>query len=343
MAHHALSRRALIALTAAGAALPHRGRAAAADPVTVQLDWIVRGTHAPFFVAKAKGYFAAEDIDLTTIRRGTGSGNTLQLVGNGGAEFGFADLPTLLVSRSNNVPAVAIAPVTQKSTLAFISLAKTKELHKPEDLRGAHIGVSPSGSTQVFLKAFLAANKMTLADVQQSTVPAPYENFLLLGRVEVIPGYTDAEVPELAEKAGGTSALSIMLGADYGYTPYGSGLFTSERMIAEKPGLVKRFTKAFLRGFGDTVQNPKEAAGLIVAANPEFKGKEEIMLASIEADMAGPFFSDATKANGLGWNTAASWDATAKILIDQGLIPAQLDVAKAYDNSFAAAGAGLHA
>ena len=50
--------------------------------------------------------------------------------------------------------------------------------------------------------------------------------------------------------------------------------------------------------------------------------------------MNGPFFSDATKANGLGWNTSATWDATAKILVDQSVVPPQLDVRRAFDNSF---------
>lgn len=334
MTHPALSRRHALALAAAGTLAPRWARAEPPDPVVVQLDWVIRGTHAMFFVAKAKGYFAAENIDVTTIRRGNGSGNTMQLVGGGGAQFGFGDLPTLLVSRSQNVPVVALAPVNQKSTLAFISLAKTKVLKTPADLRGVHIGVSPSGSTQVFLRAFLAANGMAMADVQQSTVPAPYENFLLLGRVEVIPGYTDGEVPELAEKVGGVEALSIMMGSDFGYDAYGSGLFTSERMIADKPDLVKRFTRAFLKGFGDVVTDPAAAAKIVAAANPEFKDKEAILLDAIKINLDGPFFSEATKASGLGWNTRAKWDATAKILADQSLIPAQLDVGQAFDNRF---------
>ena len=73
----------------------------------------------------------------------------------------------------------------------------------------------------------------------------PYENYLLLGRVDAVPGYLDAEVPELEAKAGGPGSLSILQGSDFGYTVYGSGLFTSEKMIAEHSDLVQRFVNAY--------------------------------------------------------------------------------------------------
>jgi NitT/TauT family transport system substrate-binding protein len=182
----------------------------------VQLDYVVRGNHAMFFVGKEKGYFAQNNIDLTNIQKGTGSPNAMRLVGNGNAELGFGDLPTLAVARSQDVPVVALVAVNQNSPLAMLALASKHKLAKPQDLKGLNIGVQPSGSTYVFLRAFLAANGMTLDDIKQSTVTPPYENYLLLGRVDAVPGYIDAEVPELEAKAGGPGSLSIMLGSDFG-------------------------------------------------------------------------------------------------------------------------------
>ena len=88
------------------------GPAAAADQVSVQLDWVVRGNHAMFFVGKEKGFFAQNGIDVTDIRKGTGSPDAMRLVGNGNAEFGFGDLPTLAVARAQNMPVVALPPST---------------------------------------------------------------------------------------------------------------------------------------------------------------------------------------------------------------------------------------
>jgi len=306
----------------------------AADNVTVQLDYVVRGNHAMFFVAKKKGYFEKQGIVITAIQRGTGSPNAMRLVGNGNAEFGFGDLPTLVVARSQDVPVVALAAVNQHSPLGMLALASKHKLTKPRDLRGLNIGVQPSGSTYVFLKAFLAVNKMSLDDIKQSTVNPPYENYLLLGRVDAVPGYIDAEVPELEAKAGGPGSLSIMQGSDFGYSVYGSGLFTTEKMIAEKSDLVQRFVKAYMQAFADVVKSPQEAADIIVEANPEYGPKKDVLVKQIEADIRGTFFSADTKAHGLGWMTKEAWGNTTKILLDQGVMKQPVDVSAVFSDKF---------
>ncbi len=319
------------ALTAALAAPPP---AAAADSVSVQLDWVVRGNHAMFFVAQAKGYFAKNGIEVTAIRKGTGSPDAMRLVGNGSAEFGFGDLPTLLVARSQGVPVVALAAINQRSPLSMIALAKSHPLKAPQDLKGLNIGIHPAGSTYIFFKAFLAANGMSEADMTMSTVSPPYENYLLLGHVDAVPGYLDAEVPELEAKAGGTGSLSILQGSDYGYNAYGSGLFTSEAMVRDRADLVQRFVSAYMQAFGDVVQNPAEAADIVAKALPEYAGKRDVLVAQLKADIAATFFNDDTRAHGLGWMTADHWQRTMDTLLQQGALKAALPIDQAFNNGF---------
>jgi NitT/TauT family transport system substrate-binding protein len=315
--------------------------ALAADKVSVQLDYVVRGNHAMFFVAKKKGYFEKQGIEVTAIQRGTGSPNAIRLVGNGNADFGFGDLPTLVVARSQDVPVVALVAVNQHSPLGMLALASKHKLTKPQDLKGLNIGVQPSGSTYVFLKAFLAANKMTLDDIKQSTVNPPYENYLLLGRVDAVPGYIDAEVPELEAKAGGPGSLSIMQGSDFGYVVYGSGLFTSEKMIAEKSDVVQRFVNAYMQAFADVVKNPKEAADIVAELNPEYAAKKEVLVGQLEADIKHTFFSADTKTHGIGWMTKATWEATTKILLEQGVMKQPIKVDAAFSDKYLSAANAL--
>jgi len=313
----------------------------AADKVTVQLDYVVRGNHAMFFVAKKKGYFEKQGIDVAAIQRGTGSPNAMRFVGNGNAEFGFGDLPTLAVARSQDVPVVALAAVNQHSPLGMLALSSKHKLTKPSDLKGLNIGVQPSGSTYVFLKAFLAINKMTMDDIKQSTVTPPYENYLLLGRVDAVPGYIDAEVPELEAKAGGPGSLSIMQGSDFGYAVYGSGLFTSEKMIAEKSDLVQRFVNAYTQAFADVIKSPAEAADIIIELNPEYAAKKDVLIKQIEADIKGTFFSADTKANGIGWMTKDAWASTTKILLEQGSMKQAINVDAAFNTKYLSAAKAL--
>ena len=291
--------------------------AAAADQVTVQLDWVVRGNHAMFFVGKEKGFFAKNGIDLVEIRKGTGSPDAMRLVANGNAEFGFGDLPTLAVARSEDVPVVAVTAVNQHSPLAMVSLAKTVKLKQPSDLKGLSVGIHPAGSTYIFFKAFLAANGLTEKDMTISSVSPPYESYLLLGRVQTVVGYVDAEVPELEAKAGGPGSLSILLGSDYGWNAYGSGVFTSAKMIADKPDLVQRFVKSYKEAFDYVVAHPDEAAEITAKAAPGYAEKKDVLLAQLKADIASTFTSDDTKAHGLGWMTKNQWDQTLKTLSDQ--------------------------
>ena len=65
----------------------------------------------------------------------------MRFVGNGDAEFGFGDLPTLAVARSQGVPVVALVAVNQNSPLAMLALASKFKLNKPQDLKGLNIGV----------------------------------------------------------------------------------------------------------------------------------------------------------------------------------------------------------
>ena len=326
-----------VAILAAFAATLLVGSAQAEDKVSVQLDWVVRGNHAMFFVAKEKGYFANQGIDVTAVRRGTGSPNAMRLVGNGDADFGFGDLPTLALARSQDVPVVALAAVNQHSPLAMLALANKYKLSKPQDLKGLNIGVQPSGSTYVFLTALLKANGMSMSDIQQSTVNPPYENYLLLGRVDAVPGYLDAEVPELEAKAGGPGSLTIMQGSDFGYVVYGSGLFTSEKMIAEHGDIVQRFVNAYVQAFADVIKNPDEAADLTIRENPEYAQKKDVLVAQIDADIKHTFFSKDTQANGIGWMNEDTWQKTVNTLVDQGAMKQTIDASKAFADRYIAA------
>ncbi|VVE13258.1 Riboflavin-binding protein RibY [Pandoraea horticolens] len=320
----------LVSVSLLGAAAP----ASAADDVIVQLDWVVRGNHAMFFVARDKGMFAKQGINVTAIRKGTGSVDALRMVANGSAQFGFGDLSTLLVARTQGVSNTALVAVNQKSPLAMVSVKARKPLNSAKDLKGMNVGVHPAGSTYVFLKAFLSKNGMSLADIKQSTVAPPYENYLVMGRVDAVPGYIDAEVPLLEEKTGGPGSLSILQAADHGLNVYGSGMFTSDKMIAANPQLVQRFVNAYTEAFGYVVAHPDEAVAAIVKANPEYKGQEKILAEQLDADFKHTMYSGDTAANGMGWIEGKRWGDMFDVLQKEGSIDASAKASGGFDMKF---------
>lgn len=305
------------------------------DHVTVQLDYTVRGNHAMFFVADELGYFEEEGIIVDAITKGTGSPDAMRIVGGGQADFGFGDLPTLATARSQGVEVTALAAVNQSTPLSMCSLSEKHTLKTPDDLKGLNIGVHPAGSTYIFWKALLAANNLTQSDVNELTVTPPYESYLLTGKVDAMICYVDAEVPELQAKAGGEGSLSILHGAEWGYDVYGSGMFTSQKLIDENPELVQRFTNAYLKAFQYVIDNPDKAAEITAASSAELAGKVEVFTEQLQADIDYTFESDATDADGLGAMTTDKWQATIDVLAGQGVIEKAPATADVFDATFA--------
>lgn len=326
-------------LTAAGCAGPgsqaaKNDKGGETDKVSVQLDYVPRGNHSMFHVAKEKGYFAKEGIEVTTIRKGQGSADAMRMVGGKKADFGFGDLPTLVKARTQETPVVALAAVNQQSPLAMCTKADKHPLRSPKDLDGLTVGIHPGQSTFVFYQALLAANDMSRSDVQERSLTPPFTNYLVQDRVDAIPCYIDAEVPELEPKIGGEKELSMLLGSEHGYDAYGSGLFTNEAMLEKDPKLVQRFVRAYLKAFDFVIKQPDEAAKILAKSAPELSGKEDVFVEQLNADIEHTFTSDVTKENGLGYMTDEDWQTTVDTLVNQGVVKKAPKLSDIYQNRF---------
>jgi NitT/TauT family transport system substrate-binding protein len=305
----------------------------AADKVTVQLDFTyIRGNYAPFFVARDKGWFNEEDIDVTDIRMGRGSADTSQRVAQGTSEFGFADLPTALVVRAQGAPVKAIVATNVVSPLAMLTLRDRAPLRKPKDLEGLSIAVTPALSTYYFFRAFAAANGVDLAKVTEVSAAPPYEPLVLAGRVTALPGYIDAEVPILAAHVGGADKLDILLGEDYGYKAFGTGVITNDKTANENPKLVQRFVRAYLKAFQFTIDKPAEAVDVLMKADSKLD--RAILLAQLDADIKHTFTNDTTGKCGLGYMAPPRWESTRNVLVNQKVVTAPPKLEDVYTNNF---------
>jgi NitT/TauT family transport system substrate-binding protein len=315
--------------TGGTAPAPSGADAAAADHVTIQLDFQPRGLHSIFFVADDQGFFEDEGIVIDDILKGTSSGDTLRLVGSGQGDFGMADLPTLVVARSQGVPVQALAAVNQTSPLAMCTVADRHVIDDPSDLEGMRVGVHSSGSTYVFYKALLAANGVDPSTMTELTVQPPYEQYLLQEQVDTVPCYVDAEITILEEHAGGPGSLSVLMGSDWGYDAYGTGVFASDEMIESNPDLVQRFMNAYVRALQFVVENPDVAAETLAASSPELADNVELYTAQIQADIDSTFASAQADEHGLATMSDDSWSSMIAMLAEQGVIetsPAVEDV-----------------
>src|ERR1019366_3465824 len=136
---------ALIATTALLAA----GAAQAADKVTLQLKWVTQAQFAGYYVAKDKGLYKEEGLDVT-IKPGGPDVAPEQVLAGGGADVVVDWMPAALAAREKGAAMVNIAQPFKHSGLELTCRADTG-IKTPADLKGRTLGVWFYGNEYPFL------------------------------------------------------------------------------------------------------------------------------------------------------------------------------------------------
>src|SRR5580692_8376653 len=230
--------RSLITLLVTAGMLVPAALAQAADSVTVRLKWLNQAQFAGYYVAKDKGYYEKAGLDVS-IQPGGSDFPAIQMVAGGSEQFGVTGADQILIARSKGVPVVAVAVIYRRNPFVLFSLAKSA-IKAPPDYVGKKIGVKIGGNEELIYRAVLAKAKIDKS--QLTEIPVKFDlTPLLSGTVDVWPGYLINEV--LAAKEKGFD-VNIVTPSDYGIDLYADTLFTTERMLKEKPDVVKKFVAA---------------------------------------------------------------------------------------------------
>lgn len=240
---------------------------ATADKVIFALDWLIYGKHAGFYVAQEKGFYQENNLDVT-IQRGYGSGDTAKRVGAGQAEFGFSDTPAVMLARVRGIQLKLIGMIHDKSMHTIIVL-KGSGITKPKDLEGRTIGSPEQNAVKLLFPAFASATGIDPNKVQWvNMTPAATAPSVISGRVDG-GGFYATEIPTVragAKKVG--KDIHVIFYSKYGIDVYSNGLITTDKMIKEKPDLVRRFVHATMKGVAWAIEHPEEATDIFVKVNP---------------------------------------------------------------------------
>src|SRR5262249_5790595 len=138
--------------------LPMTGSYAEVKNVKIMMDWIIQGTHAPFFVAQDKGYFKAEGVTVDAIDAGKGATNVAVSVAGGAYESGGVDLPTMLRFNAQMPGSALIAVyVSFEETPLAVITRKDAGSPKPADLDGRKIAGGPGTAVHDTISILLKA------------------------------------------------------------------------------------------------------------------------------------------------------------------------------------------
>jgi NitT/TauT family transport system substrate-binding protein len=314
-----------LAMTAIALALLN-GPAFALDKVTLRLDWVFGSEHAPIFLARDKGFFKDEGIDIS-ILAGEGSTVTVKLVGNGTADFGYAAADQALMAYAKGLPVVSTAVILQKNPVAVI-FPTASGIKKLTDLYGKTLGVPTLSVSEKQWRYVEKLNKIDNSKIHQVSLGTGIAQMIEAKKVDAAVGFFFND--GLKVVSDGTPTSWILL-SDVGLPIYSTAMITSEEMIQKKPDLVHRFMRAFLKGWTYALAHEQEALDTFLKDNPTVDPKySKLKYPEVMKLIQSPD----TEKNGIGYSTTEKWQAMQKALLEMGIMTKPVDVTKVFTNQF---------
>jgi NitT/TauT family transport system substrate-binding protein len=273
--------------------------------IRLPMGYVADPQFAPFYVAKDRGYFAAEGLDVTFDYSFETDGITL--VGANELPFAVVSGEQVILARAQELPIVYVAEWYQRFPIAVVSKEESG-IREPSDLPGHIVGLPAYfGASYVGYTGLLSATGIDEAAVSTEEIGYTQVEALLTDRVDAVVGYANNEPVQLRQQG---EAVNVIYVADY-VDMVGNGIVTNETVIAENPELVQGLVRAFLHGLADTLADP-EAAYTI--SKKYVEGLDDSRMPVLEASL--PMW----QAPQLGVSDVASWEQTENALLEAGLL-----------------------
>lgn len=307
-------RRILLPLLLTAALLAGCGQKpeAAAGPaalvkVRFQTDWFPQPEHGGYYQALAKGYYAAEGLDVEILPGGPNA-QVMSSVAIGRAELGMTNGDDVIVAVARGVPVKMVGAEMQRDPQGIL-FHTDHPLRDLKDLEG---------------KTLMAGAGSTWLEVARKKLGVKFNLLPLVGdlarfmndKTFVQQCFVTSE-PFFARQRG--ASVGALLIASDSYEPY-RVMFTSHKFLAEHPDVVAKFVRASVKGWVDYLAGDPAPANKLLAAlrtdlSPEF------MAYSIKAMNDYRLVSgDPAKGEAAGQITAARLQKQIELLQEVGVL-----------------------
>ncbi|NTV90207.1 MAG: ABC transporter substrate-binding protein [Clostridiales bacterium] len=299
------------------------------DKLTLQLKWLPQSQFMGYYVAKAKGYYEAEGIDIELLPGGSDI-IPEQQVYNGAADVGITWVSTLSKYQSQGWDLVHVGQIFQKSALLLVSKAATG-IKTAADLKGKKVG-SWFGGNEYEIYARLEANGIN-KDTDLQLVQQDFTmNQLLKGEVDAASAMTYNEYGLLLESGLKDSDLSVLNMNDAGVAMLEDCLFVKSDWITANEDLYVRFLRASIKGWADACTNPDEAGKIVYEADKSVSLEHQTYMAKEVAKLVVPEGFDAAN---IGKTDLAAIKQTTDIALKYGLLTKEAEISeKTFTNKY---------
>jgi NitT/TauT family transport system substrate-binding protein len=308
--------------------------AGAADAVSFRLDWTLSGYHLPFYWAKEKGFYAAENLDVD-IKEGAGSGKTVALIAGQQEDIGLADFMLMSVGAAKGMKLKGIYGEVQDGAFAVISTAD-KPIKKPEDLIGRTVAVT--ADHKAILDLLLSINKVPADKVRIQVTSAATRNTVFVnGQVDSFISVVIGSPLDLVVRAeqGKGKPVYFMPFAEFGIAPMGQGIIVHDRTIAEKPDMLRRFVRASARALNDVVkpENTEEAVDVAMRlSHARDERRDSVKLQWLET--VPRLRTKNSEGHPYGWMSEKDWAVSVDVLLKTGQLEKPIAAESLYTNEF---------
>ncbi|CAM3946874.1 ABC transporter substrate-binding protein [Paenibacillus alkaliterrae] len=294
------------------------------EKVQVVLDWTPNTNHTGLYVARDKGFFKEQGLDVEIIQPGQSGAD--QMVATGNVQFGVSYQESITMARIADVPLVSLAAVIQHNTSGFASPLE-KGIDSPEKFEGKTYGGWGAPVEEAVIQSLMQEKNADISKVNIISI-GDGDFFTAVKRdidfAWIYYAWTGVEAELRGEKINMVYLTDYSDKLDY-YTPV---LTTNETMIAEKPEIVKSFTAAAAKGYQYAIENPEDAAEILIKAEPDLN--PELVRAS-QKWLSPKYQDDAPR---WGEQKLSVWENYADWMFEHKLLEKELEAEKAFTNEF---------
>lgn len=255
----------MVPLLAAALVVAGMVGAQAQDKLRLQLKWVTQAQFAGYIVAKAKGFYTDENLDVEILAGGPNVAPE-QVIAGGGADIIVDWMGGAVVAREKGVPLVNIAQPFKRSGLMLIC-PKENNINTVADFKGKTIGVWFFGNEYPF---FAWMNKEGISTAEGGDVKVLQQSFdiapMQQKQADCIHVMTYNEYGQALDAGYGPDNLTIFNYTELGNDLLEDGLYVMEDTLADpaKVDAYTRFVKASMKGWQYALDNPDEAAQIVV-------------------------------------------------------------------------------
>ena len=238
----------------------------AADEVRLQLQWVTQAQFAGYYVALDKGYYDAEDLDVSILPGGPDIAPP-QVLAGGGADAMLNWMPSALAARERGLPVVNIAQPFKSSGL-MLTCWKDTGITSPADFKGKTIGVWFFGNEYPFLSWMSQEGISTDGGPDGVTVLRQGFNVdpLLQRQADCISTMTYNEYGQVLDAGVSEDELVTFKYENQGVATLEDGIYVLEDNLNDPAFEDKmvRFVRASMKGWKYAEANPGEAAEIVL-------------------------------------------------------------------------------